>query len=90
MESLEMNCRFCNANVKNIFADLGNTPFANSFLSSEQIENKESSYPLRAYVCSECFLVQVEEFESSDSIFLNYAYFSSYYKTRLYHVKQFL
>ena len=85
-----MNCRFCNANVKNIFADLGNTPFANSFLSSEQIENKEPSYPLCAYVCSKCFLVQVEEFESPDSIFTNYAYFSSYSKTWLYHVKQFV
>ena len=90
MESLEMNCRFCNANVKNMFADLGNTPFANSFLSSEQIKNKEPSYPLRAYVCSKCFLVQVDEFESPDSIFTNYAYFSSYSKTWLYHVKQFV
>ena len=90
MESLVMNCRFCNANVKNIFADLGNTPFANSFLSSEHIEGKEQSYPLCAYVCSKCFLVQVEEFESPDSIFTNYAYFASYSKTWLFHVKQFV
>ncbi len=90
MESLEMNCRFCNTNLKNIFADLGNTPFANSFLRSEQTENKEVSYPLCAYVCSKCFLVQVDEFESPDSIFTNYAYFSSYSKTWINHVKQFV
>ena len=65
-------------------------PLANSYLSSEQINNIEISYPLCAYVCSECYLVQVDKFENPDSIFTNYAYFSSYSKTWLEHIKQYV
>lgn len=85
-----MNCRFCNSKIKNTFADLGKTPFANSFLKAEQINKKEQSYPLHAFVCTKCFLVQVDEFESPDSIFTDYAYFSSYSKTWLEHVRKFV
>ena len=38
----------------------------------------EPFYPLRALVCEQCFLVQLEEYESPSSIFSDYAYFSSY------------
>ena len=90
MEGMAVNCRFCNSKLEDVFADLGKTPFANSYLNSEQISNSEPSYPLCAYVCSKCFLVQVDEFESPDSIFTNYAYFSSYSKTWLDHVRQYV
>lgn len=90
MEGMAVNCRFCNSKLEDVFADLGKTPFANSYLNSEQISNSEPSYPLYAYVCSKCFLVQVDEFESPDSIFTNYAYFSSYSKTWLDHVRQYV
>ena len=45
----------------------------------------EPFYPLRAYVCSQCFLVQLEEFETPDHIFSDYAYFSSYSSSWLEH-----
>jgi SAM-dependent methyltransferase len=35
-------------------------------------------YPLHAYVCSNCHLVQLEEFESRENIFSDYLYFSSF------------
>jgi len=35
-------------------------------------------YPLHAYVCSACRLVQLEEFESSQHIFGDYIHFGSY------------
>ena len=38
----------------------------------------EPFYPLRALVCERCFLVQLEEFETPQHIFGDYAYFSSY------------
>ena len=38
----------------------------------------EPFYPLHALVCDECFLVQLEEYESPEQIFSDYAYFSSY------------
>jgi SAM-dependent methyltransferase len=45
---------------------------------------------LRAFVCSECFLVQLEEFETADHIFSEYAYFSSYSTTWLEHSRRYV
>ena len=41
-------------------------------------------------MCSNCLLVQLEEFESPQSIFTNYAYFSSYSKTWLEHAQEYV
>ena len=84
-----MNCRFCNSKLKHVFADLGKSPIANSFLKRNEINKMEPFYPLCAYVCSKCFLVQVDEFKKARNIFKNYIYFSSYSKTWLDHVKKF-
>ena len=85
-----MNCRFCNSKLKHVFADLGKSPIANSYLKRNEINKMEPFYPLCAYVCSKCFLVQVGEFEKAKNIFKNYIYFSSYSKTWLDHVKKFV
>ncbi len=85
-----MNCRFCNTNLEYIFADLGKTPLANSYLTQETIKKNEKKYPLRTMVCKKCFLVQIDEFEHPQNIFSDYAYFSSYSTTWLEHVKYFV
>jgi len=85
-----MNCRFCNSKLKNIFADLGKTPLANSYLRENEINKTETYYPLCTYVCSKCFLVQLDKFEEPKKIFTNYAYFSSYSNTWLDHVQKFV
>jgi len=84
-----MNCRFCHNSLKHVFADLGKSPLANSYLKHEDLNKKESFYPLRTFVCTRCFLVQLEEFENPRKIFTEYVYFSSFSKTWLNHVKQF-
>jgi len=89
MEKLGMNCRFCGNQLLNIFTDLGKTPLANSFLTLEMLNKKEIKFPLKAMVCSKCFLVQVDEFEKPQNIFNDYAYFSSYSTSWLEHVKVF-
>ena len=55
-------CRFCNAPLKHPFVDLGSTPLANAYLTEVQLNQPEPSYPLRAFVCSECWLVQADAF----------------------------
>jgi SAM-dependent methyltransferase len=82
-------CRFCGAGVEAVFADLGMSPLANSYLPPERANAMEPFYPLRALVCSECFLVQLEEFETPDAIFSDYAYFSSYSSTWLDHARAY-
>lgn len=82
-------CRFSGKPLKHTFADLGATPLANSYLTSEQVQAAEKFYPLHAYVCSDCLLVQLEEFESPDHIFSDYAYFSSFSDSWLRHAEAY-
>ncbi len=82
-------CRFCSAPLEVTFADLGMSPLANRYLKPEQAARMEPFYPLRALVCGRCFLVQLEEFETPQSIFSDYAYFSSYSTTWLAHAERY-
>ena len=83
------SCRFCSAPLNHVFCDLGMSPLANAYLDEEQLHLAESFYPLRVFVCEQCFLVQLEEFESPQEIFSDYAYFSSYSDSWLDHCKSY-
>jgi SAM-dependent methyltransferase len=85
----ETACRFCGATVDGVFADLGTSPLANSYLSPERVNAMEPFYPLRALVCGACFLVQLEEFETPEAIFSDYAYFSSYSSSWIEHSRRY-
>ena len=80
-------CRFCAAPLSATFVDLGMSPLCESYLSREQLNQMEPFYPLHAYVCGECFLVQLEEFVSAEHIFSEYAYFSSYSTSWVEHAR---
>ncbi len=82
-------CRFCSAPLAVTFADLGMSPLANRYLSVEDAARMEPFYPLHALVCGQCFLVQLEEFETPESIFSDYAYFSSYSTTWVTHAERY-
>jgi SAM-dependent methyltransferase len=82
-------CRFCGAPVEDVFADLGMSPLANDYLPAERVNAMEPFYPLRALVCARCFLVQLEEFETPERIFSDYAYFSSYSSSWLEHSRRY-
>lgn len=86
----EPKCRFCKAPLNTLFVDLGMSPLSNTYLRQEELRVKENFYPLHAYVCDNCFLVQLEEFEAPERIFSNYAYFSSYSESWLVHSKKFV
>jgi SAM-dependent methyltransferase len=83
------NCRFCHAPLHRTFVDLGTSPLCESFLTRQQLNQMEPFYPLHAYVCETCFLVQVEEYVAPEGIFSEYAYFSSYSKAWLEHAKSY-
>jgi SAM-dependent methyltransferase len=82
-------CRFCQAPVSDVFADLGMCPIANSLVTEDELAGMEPFYPLRALVCASCFLVQSEEFESPGGIFSDYRYFSSYSTSWLAHSRAY-
>ena len=82
-------CRFCETPLAHSFVDLGMSPLSNAFIKPENYHAMEPFYPLHAYVCGSCFLVQLEEFESPQQIFSDYAYFSSYSESWLRHAKSY-
>src|SRR5437868_14361394 len=85
-----MNCRFCKQEVSQLFIDLGNAPASNSFLNEKQLNEPEIFYPLKVFVCSHCFLVQIDEYQGSDALFnSDYVYFSSFSKSWLAHARQY-
>ena len=65
------------------------SPPSNAYLLPAQLQQMEKFYPLHAYVCGNCFLVQLQEFESPEQIFSDYAYFSSYSQSWLEHAKTY-
>ena len=85
-----VNCRLCSAPLRHVFCDLGSSPLSNSYLRAEQLHEGESYYPLKVYVCEQCLLVQLPEFEAPESIFSDYAYFSSYSESWLRHAARYV
>lgn len=85
-----MQCRNCGAPLSFMFADLGLTPISNSYVKADKLTQGEIFYPLRAWVCSECKLVQLEQYERVENIFNDeYMYFSSYSTSWLAHAKNY-
>jgi SAM-dependent methyltransferase len=82
-------CRFCGASLRTTFVDLGMSPLCESYPSAADLRRGEVYYPLHVYVCEQCFLVQLEEYESAERIFSDYAYFSSYSDSWLEHSKKY-
>jgi hypothetical protein len=85
-----MHCRFCNTKLEKVFIDLVNSPASNAFLSAEQLNEPETFFPLKVFVCEKCRLVQVDEYQKSDAIFNSeYVYFSSYSTSWLAHCQAY-
>lgn len=82
-------CRFNGQPLQHTFVDLGMSPLANAYLHSHQLNQAENFYPLHAYVSEDTLLVQLEQFETPDNIFSDYAYFSSYSESWLRHAKSY-
>ncbi len=84
-----LKCRFCKNDLTHTLVDLGRTPLANSYLKNLEAAETEKFYPLHARVCSNCFLVQVEDVVPPEEIFSDYAYFSSYSKSWVEHARRY-
>jgi SAM-dependent methyltransferase len=82
-------CRFCQSPLEHTFVDLGMSPLCEDFVKPEGLKSMEPFYPLHVYVCSQCFLVQLEEFVSPSEIYDDYNYFSSYSDSWLNHAKKY-
>jgi len=86
-----MKCRHCTANLTTTFIDLGSAPPSNAYLTAETLRKPEKWFPLRVLVCTQCWLVQTEDFAQAAELFdADYAYFSSFSTTWLNHIQNFV
>jgi len=84
----DAKCRFCGGPLSE-FVNLGMSPPCESFLVANQLNAMESFYPLAAYLCRDCLLVQLQEYVSPLHIFSEYAYFSAFSDSWLEHAHHY-
>ncbi len=83
------NCRFCGTKIEHSFVDLGMSPLCQTHIKPEQLNSMEPFYPLHAYVCTQCYLVQLDEYVTPDDIFSDYDYFSSFSDSWVEHARKY-
>jgi len=88
-EGAAAQCRFCGTPLSETFADLGVSPPSNAYLTEADLHRMEPFYPLHAFVCGNCFLVQLDEFQTPDQLFGRYRYFSSFSESWLRHAERY-
>lgn len=73
-----MKCRHCLAELTLSLVDLGSAPPSNAYLTQQTLHAPEKYFPLRVLVCTQCWLVQTEDYAQAAELFSpDYAYFSS-------------
>jgi 2-polyprenyl-3-methyl-5-hydroxy-6-metoxy-1,4-benzoquinol methylase len=88
--SVPENCRSCAARLSVVAVDLGMAPMAAVFPRRDGSERMQPFYPLRAFVCERCLLLQVEQVASEEETFsADYAWFSSFSEAWLKHARAF-
>jgi 2-polyprenyl-3-methyl-5-hydroxy-6-metoxy-1,4-benzoquinol methylase len=87
--SSKYQCRLCSAELTGSFVDLGMSPLCESYIPEESLDEAEIFYPLHVRLCEACLLVQLPAYVSGESIFSDYAYFSSYSDSWVAHAKRY-
>jgi len=83
------DCRFCGTKLHHEFVDLGMSPLCESYVAEENYSKMEPFFPLKAFVCHECYLVQLDSFVPPEDIFSEYAYFSSFADSWVEHARRY-
>lgn len=82
-------CRACGSELTHSVVDLGMSPLCEQFLTADELDRMEPYYPLHAFVCDNCYLLQLKEYVGPENIFGEYAYFSSYSTSWVAHAKDY-
>lgn len=86
-----MKCRHCQTELTLSLIDLVTSPPSNAYLTQQMLHAPEKYFPLRVLVCTECWLVQTEDYAGADELFsADYAYFSSFSTTWLKHAEKYV
>ena len=85
-----MRCRLCDSSRLMSVVDLGATPPCEKFLTREELDLPEATYPLHLRLCEDCLLLQIPALVTPEETFTEYAYFSSYSDSWVQHAKQYV
>ncbi|WP_330181327.1 class I SAM-dependent methyltransferase [Nocardia sp. NBC_01503] len=85
-----MQCRLCSASALVSVLDLGATPPCEKFLTAEELDQPEPTFPLHLRVCENCLLLQIPALITPAETFTEYAYFSSFSDSWVQHAKLFV
>jgi SAM-dependent methyltransferase len=85
----DVHCRSCGHALSTEVVDLGLSPPSNALTAPDALGRGETFYPLHAFVCGQCYLVQLDVFAGPDELFRDYRYFSSYSTTWLAHAQAY-
>ena len=86
-----MKCRHCHAPLSLPFIDLGTAPPSNAYVTEAQLAAPEKWFPLRVFACTNCWLVQTEDYAHHAELFAgDYAYFSSFSQSWLAHAEAYV
>jgi SAM-dependent methyltransferase len=80
-------CRACGSTRGELVLDLGVQALANNLLRPEDLGKPEPRFPLRVFVCPDCWLLQITDLVPPVEMFTEYLYFSSYSDTMLRHAR---
>jgi len=83
------HCRFCRAELRDVFVDLGMSPLCQKHVNPDELNCMERFYPLKVWVCRNCWLVQLEEYVAPKELFEHYEYLSSYSTSWVEHARKY-
>jgi SAM-dependent methyltransferase len=81
------DCLVCGSDDVRTFLDLGDTAYANKFLTAEELSQPEPSAPLRVGFCPRCHHVQLTDMAPPSDLFEHYLYVSSASSTLTEHLE---
>ena len=86
----EPKCRACGKLLTDVCVDLGMSPLCQKHVQADELNHVEAFYPLKAWVCRNCWLVQLEEYVNPGELFTHYEYFSSYSTSWVEHARKYV
>jgi len=86
-----MNCRNCGTNLSLVVCDLVSAPLSNAYIAEAELIKPEIYYPLCLYICNQCWLMQIEDYNKAHEIFGDtYRYYSSFSTLWLNHASKYV
>ncbi len=68
---MNFQCRHCGNKLIDPILDLGHQPPSNAYLNRKQLYQPEITYPLKLYLCDNCWLPQLPEYAQAKELFTN-------------------